>query len=459
MAAALGAQPLTVHPSNPHYFEFRGKPTILVTSGEHYGAVLNRAFDYSTYLQTLANDRLNLTRIFSGLYREVPGSFGITKNTLAPLEPDFVQPFRRVSAQRYDLSAWNEDYFSRLKGFAAEASRLGIIVEMTLFTSYYNDTHWSLSPLNAANNVQGVGKVKSDEVLTLKDSELFAVQERFVRKAVRELNSFDNVYFEVCNEPYFHGVAEDWQRRIAEIIVDEQSRLPKRHLISMNIANGSAAVTSPHPAISIFNFHYARPPRAVEVNYGLNKPIGMNETGFDGTLDAVYRIQAWDFLMAGGALYNNLDYSFAVGFENGTFPVPAGDPGGGSPRLRKQLGLLRTFFDAVPFTTMRPWAVPVFGLPQATSARLLSDGSNVYAGYLHTGQIMAGYQPRYIVRTAKLRTTLSFDLPSGEYELEWWHPREDAGKVARTSLSHGGGMVRLPTPDFTEDLAFTLKRR
>ena len=27
-----------------------------------------------------------------------------------------------------------------------------------------------------------------------------------VRKVVRELNEFDNVYFEICNEPYFGGV-------------------------------------------------------------------------------------------------------------------------------------------------------------------------------------------------------------------------------------------------------------
>src|SRR5947208_3574989 len=35
------AEPLALHPDNPHYFLFRGKPAVLVTSGEHYGAVLN----------------------------------------------------------------------------------------------------------------------------------------------------------------------------------------------------------------------------------------------------------------------------------------------------------------------------------------------------------------------------------------------------------------------------------
>jgi len=28
---------IKVHPANPHYYLFRGRPTILITSAEHYG--------------------------------------------------------------------------------------------------------------------------------------------------------------------------------------------------------------------------------------------------------------------------------------------------------------------------------------------------------------------------------------------------------------------------------------
>ena len=40
-------QPIQLHPENPHYFLWRGQPTVLITSGEHYGAVLNADFDYA----------------------------------------------------------------------------------------------------------------------------------------------------------------------------------------------------------------------------------------------------------------------------------------------------------------------------------------------------------------------------------------------------------------------------
>src|SRR5207253_2868269 len=46
-SAVLGVdtQSISLHPDNGHYLLFRGKPTVLITSGEHYGAVLNGDFD------------------------------------------------------------------------------------------------------------------------------------------------------------------------------------------------------------------------------------------------------------------------------------------------------------------------------------------------------------------------------------------------------------------------------
>lgn len=52
-AIAAPSEPLSLHPENSHYFLFRGKPTVFISSGEHYGAVLNQDFDYLTYLNTL----------------------------------------------------------------------------------------------------------------------------------------------------------------------------------------------------------------------------------------------------------------------------------------------------------------------------------------------------------------------------------------------------------------------
>src|SRR5688500_14060502 len=86
LALTCPAEPLSLHPENPHYFLYRGKPAIIITSAEHYGAVLNLDFDYAKYLETLAAAGMNNTRTFSGAYVEPQGAFNIARNTLAPGE-------------------------------------------------------------------------------------------------------------------------------------------------------------------------------------------------------------------------------------------------------------------------------------------------------------------------------------------------------------------------------------
>jgi len=143
---AVATQPIRLHPLNPHYMEYKGKPVILVTSGEHYGAVINPAFNYIKYLNTLQRDGLNYTRIFSGsMYWETEGDFGISFNTLAPASGTALAPWKRSSAlenanggNKFDMDQWDETYFNRLRSFVEEAQKRDIIVEVTLFTSIYN---------------------------------------------------------------------------------------------------------------------------------------------------------------------------------------------------------------------------------------------------------------------------------------------------------------------------------
>ncbi len=268
LVAAAAAQPIRLDPENPHYFRFEGKPTVLITSGEHYGAVLNHAFNYVRYLDTLHADHLNLTRTFAGSYREVYGDFSIANNTLAPAPDQYVAPWAQTNG-KFDLTRWNEAYFTRLKDFLTQASRRGVVVELVLFCPFYRDSMWEVNPMNAANNVNGIGKVERTDVFTLKDAALTKVQDALVRKIVTELRGFDNLYYEICNEPYFGGVTPEWQAHIARLIADVESGSARKHLIAQNWANGSKTIDNPNPLVSLFNFHYSRPPDSVAMNWKL----------------------------------------------------------------------------------------------------------------------------------------------------------------------------------------------
>jgi hypothetical protein len=137
------------------------------------------------------------------------------------------------------------------------------VVELNLFTPMYEDAQWDCSPMKQVNNVNQVGKVGKHEVYTLdREPALLAVQKAMVQKIVTELNRFDNLYYEVCNEPYFGGVTRAWHDHITDLILATEKPLPKKHLISWNVASDYARIRDPHPGISIFNFIMpAQPPR------------------------------------------------------------------------------------------------------------------------------------------------------------------------------------------------------
>lgn len=463
------AEPVRLHPQNSHYFEFRGKPTVFITSAEHYGAVLNLDFDYKKYLATLAADRMNMTRTFTGAYREGPQSFNIRDNTLAPAHDRFIAPWPRSQTSgavdgltKFDLSKWNDAYFTRLKDFMREAGAKGIVVELALFCPFYRDEMWDLSPLNAKNNINGIGDYPRQNVYTLKDPAMQKVQDELVKKIVAELKEFDNLMYEIANEPYAHElITADWERHIAGVITDAESSFParQRHLVTQNVSNGSKKVPNPNPQVSVFNFHYSRPPASVALNRDLNRPIGCNETGFDGQADAVYRVQGWEFILAGGALYNNLDYSFTAELEDGTYAYPAGQPGGGSVTLRKQLRVLRDFMDSIPFINMSPTPDLVrSGVVEGISAWALAAPGKAYAVYLHHGAPRKGQKPQYAVDGSTRSIELGLDLAAGAYNVEWIDTK--TGKVTKQErVSHKSGVRTLTSPEYSEDIAVRLRAR
>ncbi|MCL2624567.1 MAG: hypothetical protein FWD31_12965 [Planctomycetaceae bacterium] len=446
---SYAGEPLALHPDNPHYFIYQGKPTVLITSAEHYGAVLNLDFDFVKYLDALAADGLNNTRISTGVYAEPEGGFPyIPNNTFAPKPGRLIAPWARSDepgyangGNKFDLKRWSDEYFARLKCFMAEADKRGIIVEIFFFIPmYYEDDVWNLSPMKASNNINGIGNVAVDQIYTL-DTEpaLLEVQEEMVRKIVRELNDFDNLYYEICNEPYIGGPTMAWHDRIVDVILETESELPKKHLISWNVQNGSAKVENPHPGISIFNFHYASPPTAVAINYGLNKVIGLNETGYNGTGDDHYRNEAWEFILAGGALYNHLDMSFTVDSPDGThaFVVsPGGHSGGGGVAIRRQIATLKRFIESFDFIRMAPNSDFIEGDEDYT----LAESGKQYAVFLRNS---AG-------------KTLRVNLPQGEYAGNWLDPVH--GKTVEIEkFSHPGGIKDLSVPgEFTNGVALRI---
>jgi hypothetical protein len=117
-----------------------------------------------------------------------------------------------------------------LKDFIAQAAKRGVVVEICLFNGQYSDT-WPLSPLYHENNIQGVGRDGYKDAQTLKEPALVEREAAYVRKIVQQVNGFDNVILEVCDEPsLFTPIAEagPWVAHMLEITRNAETNLPKK---------------------------------------------------------------------------------------------------------------------------------------------------------------------------------------------------------------------------------------
>ena len=466
----VAGDPIQVHPQNSCWFLHDGRATALITAAEHYGAVINLDFDNERYLRALKRDGMNYTRIFAGSYVEPPGAFGILRNDLAP-EPDrFLAPFGRQGDQRsgrFDLTKNNAAYLQRLNQFVSLADELGIVVELTLFSSIYSDTQWVIHPFNPANNIHTYSVSRYQDLQTDQaPQQVQDLQADWVAHLVKELNHHDNLIFEIQNEPWSdnHFMGEKlmaawvdrnrfpnmieiakptsvaWQRMIADRITETEKSLPKKHLIAQNISNMRLPVGPDDivPQASVLNFHYAMP-EAVQWNRGKGRVIGDDETGFAGNDPNVYLTQAWRFVMAGGGLFNHLDYSFSVGHEDGSDSENKA-PGAASPKLRTQLRTLSEFIHGFDLASLRPFPLAV-RKQYAVNTQTLGDGQSQFAIYAE------GRWPASVV----------LDVPAGDWQVSFLNPNSGE-KSQGTTIASTEGLLTIDIPPFENSVAIEIRK-
>lgn len=476
LAGMLCAEPVKTDPANPHYYSFRGRPILLITSAEHYGAVLNKAFNYVAYLDALKANGLNYTRIYPGALFEPVGKY-MTGNTLGPRPSNLILPWARSSepgymlgGNKFDLDHWDDAYFARLRDFLHQADERGVVVEICFFNSQYSDT-WPISPLYHENNVQGEGKCDWRAAQSLTDADVARREEDYVRKITQEANAFDNTILEICDEAASIGtgitLAGPWVARMADVVIATEKKLPKKHLIAQEVEGpfGGAMDFSADPRFDVVVGQYINGwiageaggemggIRGLDVKYGVNKPIELNETdyyplNYRGDKIADSRVEAWEFIVGGGAAFNQL---------NGLFTVE--NPAGKHPDDEKMFAALRhlgEFMGSFEFTKMHPDKPFVAGgLGKDAYYRVLSEPGRQYAVYIHhSGERKTG---SYEAAPGSYGESLVLNLPAGTYQADWVDPA--SGSVAESKkVEHQGGNLTLIAPKYTIDIALRIKR-
>jgi hypothetical protein len=475
-AISLAADPVTTDKTNPHYYSLNGRPLLLITSAEHYGGVINKAFDYVAYFDSLKANGLNYTRIYPGAMFEPMGKF-VEGNTLGPKMQDLVLPWARSNqpgylfgGNKFDLDRWDEAYFSRLKQFISEAAKRGIVVEVCLFNSQYSDA-WMLSPLYHENNIQGVGDCNWRDAQSLQHADLVRREDDYVRKIVAEVNEFDDVILEFCDEPAHIGtgipLAGPWVGHGIGVVHEAEASLPKKHLLGQEgegpFGGGMDFSADARASVIVAQYIWGNQTetndvelggmRALDFLYGLNKPIEMNEThyfplSYEGDAIADSRVEAWEFMTGGGAGFNQLNGLYTV--ENPSGKTPEGE------QLWRGLRNLRAFLDSFDYVRMHPDREFLAGnIAQGVYVRVLSEPGKQYSMYIHhSGDRSRG---SYQVRPGNYQERLAVNMPEGSYRAEWIDPA--GGTIIESqTIQAKDGPCRLTTPRYTVDVALRMKR-
>jgi hypothetical protein len=479
-----------LHPENPRYFLFRGRPLALIAATEHYGSVINRAFDFERYLADAADKHQTMTRTFL-LFREQQSARN-PSSPCKPESPDFVTPWPRTGPgnaidgePRYDLAQWNPEYFQRLHHFLSRASELGIVVELTLFSNTYGDGVWALNPLRADNNLQGIGKIPWFEYTTLHNPPLLERQLAYAAKIIQETARYDNVYYELCNEPGGNADAhasvadvDAWQERVGRVVREELARLGRPHLVFGSQAFSyqptfrqeldqtftektfDAVNVHPLPGLIVAGKEYMlghfmskqlvlRDFREFcRASQQFPKPCVHDEDNAasmyrDPIGWTIHRKRAWTALFS-QCHYDYIDFSITVGSETGTRES--------NRQIRTWMRHLSDFMATIDFIHARPAPDWITHEPPHIVATALAIPVDGYVAYLADDREVTD-----ATYSHPISGTVSVRIPQGNYQAHFYAPA--TGALSHDIALHGSDKpTSIELPPFEHDLVLEVRR-
>ncbi len=201
-AAAADADRIRPWEKNPRYWQYRGKPVLLL--GGSKDDSLFQIPDLERHLDEMAAVGANYIR-----------------NTMSDRpDHDFeVYPFKQRPDGKYDLEQWNDEYWQRFENMLRWTAERDIIVQIEVWDRFDHSTrNWEPNPYNPKNNVNytyeqsGFAEHYPDHAGTNKqpfffttpaqrnNTVVFKYQQRFVDKMLSYSLKYDHVLYCMDNE-------------------------------------------------------------------------------------------------------------------------------------------------------------------------------------------------------------------------------------------------------------------
>jgi len=308
-------------------------------------------------------------------------------------------------------------------------------------------------------------------------------QKAYARKIVEETSEFDNLYYEICNEPAGNvpistvttADVEAWQAEMGAVIRGELARLGRKHLVFGTPVFDVAAMSQPCEAsfrgkvLDAVNLHPNTFMRYRDRNYrmgdfmskqltlfevrdfcvdtyGEPKPLVLDEDNAAAMYRdlegwTIHRKRAWAALVS-GAHYDFIDFSINVGHEAGTRAS--------SRAIRSWFKHLSRFMSSFDFIHARPGVRWTRCAPRPLLVCTLAVEGKDYLAYLGDGRELSDPGAG-----KPISGKIELDLPQGKFEVMLYSPV--TGEYS-PSVYVDGGRQNFELLPFEHDVVIRAKR-
>jgi hypothetical protein len=435
--------PLRRCEKNPRYFSHDGIRPVYLAASHTWNNLVDmgrqdppRAFNFEAYLDFLAGFNHNFIRLWtfeSSQFKARP-----KEKTLfvRPLPWPRIGPGLALDGKpKFDLGAFDPEYFRRLRGRVEAASARGIYVSIMLFEGWVLSfapppEDWQYHPFNKKNNVNGIDADRDRdghgrEYHMLAVPKVTVLQEAYVRKVIDTVNDLDNVLYEISNESAF-AYSAPWQYHLIRFIKQYEADKPKQHPVGMTgygPSENNVLYNSPADWISpglMTRWQNDQDPFMVDPPVADGNKVSLLDTdhiwGMGGKRQWVWK----SFLRGHNPLY--MEY-WPEKVETSVFS--AGCPEEmkrQTPGVRRNLGYTRYYAQRINLAAMLPCN------HLCLSTFCLADPGREYLCYLPKGG----------------KTAVDLSGAKGTLGLEWFNPA--IGKIIKTGSARGGDIRQFKTP-------------
>ena len=436
-SSAVAHDPLQPWNENAWYWSYHGQPLLLLGGSDD-----DNLFQWPE------------EKLIPQLDRLAAAGGNVIRNTMSDRKDKGfeVYPFKQLDNGKYDLSAWNDEYWTRFDRMLAETAKRNIMVQIEIWDRFdyvdQDENRWQIHPYNPRNNVNydydqsHFAKAYPDHPGANQQPFFFTTpnqrnnevvlgyQQRFVGELLEHTLRYDHVLYCMDNET---NGDEEWSRYWAQFVKQRAAKSGKTVYVTemwddWNLAAERHMRTFDHPELYDFvdvsqNNHNSGQKHwdnFLNVRQTLaSQPRPMNTTktyGADGNKfghsdqDAIERF--WRHLLAGAA---------SMRFHRPGSGLGLNDKAVACIRAARKLEAL------VPLWSLQA-ADELLSEREANEAYMAADKGRSYVVYFPSGG------------------TVQLDLSGAQGELTAHWINIDTGELGPQKAIQGGGKMELSPP-------------